>query len=122
MLDERVQALEERAGRIETKVDALGDRMDRRLDQVFQTQADSHRLLGALTEMVEGVARNQAVLSDKVNGLASDLKAVEVTQADMRGQISKMPSTWTLVGLFVAMIATLLTGLAVMPALWDLLT
>jgi len=148
MLDERVQALEERTGRIEVKLDAVTDRIDR----VIQSQADTSAQIGVLTERMttladrlDGLATAQADMRADMKAMAgdlraemtaqsesfradmkamaTDLKSVEISQANMRGQLTQMPSTWTMFIIFLsvslALVTMILGGLTLVPVLQD---
>lgn len=96
MLDERVQALEDRTGRIESKLDTVAVKLDLMAEQQAEMRAD-------------------------MKAMAKDLKSVEISQADMCGQLRQMPSTWTMMTTFLAVSLALVTmivgGIALLPAL-----
>jgi len=68
MWEPRVHALEERTGRIESKLDAVAVKLDLMADQQAEMRAD-------------------------MKAMAGDLKSVELAQANMQGQLTRMPST-----------------------------
>ena len=153
MWEPRVQALEERTGRIESKLDAVTVKLDLMADQQAEMRADMKAMAGDLraemtaqsesfradmramagdlrTEMTaqgESFRADMRAISDRfesdMKAMATDLKSVEISQANMRGQLSQMPSTWTMFVIFLsvslALVTMILGGLTLVPMLQD---
>ena len=129
MLDERVQALEARTGRIEVKLDAVVVKLDLMAEQQAELRADMRAMAGDLraemTAQSESFRADMRALSDRfeadMKAMAKDLKSVEMSQVDMCGQLRQMPSTWTMMTTFLAVSLALVTmtvgGIALLPAL-----
>jgi F0F1-type ATP synthase membrane subunit b/b' len=151
MWEPRVQALEERTGRIESKLDAVTVKLDLMAEQQAELRADMRAMAGDLraemtaqsesfradlramagdlraemTAQSESFRADMRAMSDRfeadMKAMAKDLKSVEISQADMCGQLRQMPSTWTMMTTFLAVSLALVTmivgGIALLPAL-----
>ncbi|MQX37492.1 hypothetical protein [Roseospira navarrensis] len=140
MLEQRVQILEERTGRIESKVDAITVKVELMADQQSELRADMRAMIADLrTEQSaasEGLrADMRALASDfrtdmaaqteafrtDMKAMAGNLKSVEVSQADIQGQLARMPSTWTMtttfMGVSLAFVTLLVAGIALIPVI-----